>query len=136
MEQQNTLTLQPSLAEVCDQFKHWRQTRKSRREPIPRQLWQAAAQLAGRYSINDISKALRLNYTDLKNHVHGRCCKETAKTASSAAFIELGCRPSLFESECIVEMEDRAGSKMRMCFKGQTNFDLLELGKAFWSKGK
>ncbi|MBW1959619.1 MAG: hypothetical protein JRI63_14035 [Deltaproteobacteria bacterium] len=76
MEQQNTFTLQPSLAEVCDRFKHWRQTRKSRREPVPQQLWQAAVQLAGRYSINEISRALRLNYTDLKNYVHDRCCGE------------------------------------------------------------
>ncbi|MBW1729154.1 MAG: hypothetical protein JRJ62_16645 [Deltaproteobacteria bacterium] len=68
MEQQNTFTLQPSLAEVCDRFKHWRQTRKSRREPVPQQLWQ--------YSINEISRALRLNYTDLKNYVHDRCCGE------------------------------------------------------------
>jgi len=53
MEQQNTPTLQPRLAEVCDQFKHWHQTRKNRREPIPQQLWQAAAQLAGRYGQNE-----------------------------------------------------------------------------------
>jgi hypothetical protein len=39
-----------------------------------------------------------------------------------------------FISECIVEMEDGGGSKMKMCFKGKTEFDLLELGKSFSSK--
>jgi hypothetical protein len=38
-------------------------------------------------------------------------------------------------SECIVEMEDGRGGKMRMRFYGKTDFDLLELGKVFWSKG-
>ncbi|MDD4273320.1 MAG: hypothetical protein PHG14_06280 [Desulfobacter postgatei] len=37
-------------------------------------------------------------------------------------------------SECVVEMEDGNGAKMRMCFKGKTDFDLLELGKSFWMR--
>jgi len=37
-------------------------------------------------------------------------------------------------SECIVEMQDCSGAKMRMCFKGKTDFDFLELGKSFWRK--
>jgi hypothetical protein len=32
-------------------------------------------------------------------------------------------------------MEDAKGSKMRMCFKGKTDFDLLGLAKAFLEKG-
>jgi len=37
-------------------------------------------------------------------------------------------------SECIIEMEDRGGSTMKMCFKNITGFHLLELGRSFWSK--
>ena len=51
------------------------------------------------------------------------------------SFVELNFEHSPLVSECIVEMEDRAGAKMRMCFKGKMDFDLLELGKAFWRKG-
>lgn len=131
MEQQNRLTPQPSLADVCKQFEHWRQTRKSRRESIPEYLWKAAAQLAGRYSIDKISRALHLNHTTLKSHIHG---SQPVKTAQSTAFIELDCGHPFFESECIVEMENNDGSKMKWYFKGRTELDLLELSKGFWSK--
>ncbi len=135
MEQQNALTLSPSLTDVRTKFEHWRQTRKSCREPIPEQLWQAAVQLAGRHSINKISRALRLNYTELKNHIQGRAWKQAIKPVQSNAFIELDCGHPFFESECIVEMDNKDGSKMKWYFKGRTDLDFLELGKAFWSIG-
>jgi hypothetical protein len=31
-------------------------------------------------------------------------------------------------------MADQKGATMRMYFKGEAGLDLLELGKAFWSK--
>jgi hypothetical protein len=135
MEQKNELILSPGIADVVNQFERWRQTRISRREPIPEQLWQAAVQLAGRYSINKISKALRLNYTDLKNHVHGRTCKKAIKPVQSTAFIELDCKNPFWGSECIIEMENKDGSRMKWHLKGSMELDLLKLGKTFWSKG-
>ena len=135
MEQQNELILSPDIADVVNQFERWRQTRKSRREPIPEQLWQAAVQLAGRYSINKVSKALRLNYTDLKNHVHGRPRRQAVKPVQSAAFIELNCKNPFVESEYIIEMENKDGSRMKWHVKGGVELDLLKLGKTFWSNG-
>ena len=41
--------------------------KKSRR--IPQELWQAAVGLSKEYAINQISKALRLGYTDLKKRI-------------------------------------------------------------------
>ena len=58
-----------TLGEVKEQFKLWRKTRKSPK-PIPRELWDAAAKLSETYSINQISKALCLNHTSLKERVH------------------------------------------------------------------
>ncbi|MBW2608549.1 MAG: hypothetical protein JRD05_13055 [Deltaproteobacteria bacterium] len=121
MEQQKAVTLYPGIEYVRDQFKHRRQTRKSRREPIPEKLWQEAAKLTRLYSINNISKTLRLNYTDLKSHVYGRFCGQV-KAQKPSAFIKLDCGHPLFESECIVEMKDAKGSKTRMCFKGKADF--------------
>jgi hypothetical protein len=31
-------------------------------------------------------------------------------------------------------MEDKGGTRMKMYFKGELGFDLLELGKSFWDK--
>ena len=49
-----------------------------------------------------------------------------------AGFIELNLDPPAAVSEYIVEMQDNLGVKMRMHIRGKTDFDLLELTKAFW----
>ena len=49
--------------------KLWRKTRESPKS-IPQELWDAAAKLSETYSINQISKALCLNHTSLKERVH------------------------------------------------------------------
>jgi hypothetical protein len=53
---------------------------------------------------------------------------------SPADFMEVKLEPPAAVAECIVEMQDIGGSKMRMHFRGKTDFDLLELAKAFWRK--
>ncbi len=124
-----------TLSELAERIETWRQTRKKRR-PMPEQLWQAAASLSKKLSIQQVSKALRLNYAALKNRVHPAQKALPASKQAPAAFIELGFeqQPSSI-SECIVEMQDGCGAKMKMHFRGKTDLDLLELGKAFWRKG-
>ncbi len=135
MIQKNLSRSNLTLSEVKEQFKLWRKTRKSPR-PMPRELWDAAAKLSETYSINQISKALCLNHTSLKERVCKMKAKETSiQEVHHPSFVELNFEQSPLVSECIVEMEDSFGAKMRMCFKGKTDFDLLELGKAFWRKG-
>jgi hypothetical protein len=132
MTQKKHAALGQSLSQVKDQFKTWRQTRKSPR-PIPAELWAAAAGLATKHSISQISKELALDYTSLKNLVTVKK-KTGAASMSPADFIEVNLEPPAVVSECIIEMQDIGGAKMRMHFRGKTDFDLLELAKAFWSK--
>jgi hypothetical protein len=122
----------PSLSDVKEQFKNWRRTRKSHR-PIPEKLWQAAVSLTAKHSISQISKELAVDYTALKKRVPIKK-KNTAAKISPAGFIELNLEPPAAVSECIVEIEDNFGAKIRMHIRGQTNFDFLQLAKAFWSK--
>ena len=37
--------------------------------------------------------------------------------------------------EIIVDVENPKGSKLRICFKGETDFDLMSLEKTFMEKG-
>ena len=127
--------MQPTLEEICDQLEHWRKIKKNHREPIPKKLWQAAADLARKHSINEVSKALRLSYADLKNHVYGPSRPKSIMEEKTSAFIELKCKQSFLASETIVEMEDKKGLKMRICFKGKPDFDLPELAKTLWQRG-
>ena len=122
----------PSLSEVKEQFKVWRKTRKSPR-PIPKKLWAAAVSLTAKHSLSQISKELAVDHSALKKRA---AVKRNAGAASMspADFIEVNLQPPQAVSECIVEMQDIAGAKMRMHFRGKTDFDLLQLAKAFWSK--
>ena len=132
MEPKNFPTSCPTISEVKEHFKIWRRTRKSPR-PIPEKLWAAAVSLTAKHSISQISKELVLDYTALKRRVHIKKKDATALTNPSG-FIEVNLEPPAAVVECIVEMQDIVGAKMRMHFRGKTDFDLLQLAKAFWSK--
>ena len=127
-------TLKPTLEEVRDQFENWRKTRE-RRTAIPEALWEAAVGLSEDYPTLQISKALRLNYTALKNRAQASHSGSSPRADYGPAFVELDFGRSILPGECIMEMEDKSGSKMKMHLKGVTGVDLLEVCRAFWSKG-
>jgi hypothetical protein len=122
-----------TLAQVCQQFEYWRQARK-KRCPIPEKLWRAAESLYPEYSLYTISKALRLNYTDLKKRIEQKQTASFPSPVNPAEFIELKVNSAIPPAECLVEMEDTFGAKMRMHFKGTPGLDLLALGKIFLSR--
>lgn len=132
MEEPNSV-LTPDLDTVREQFKKWRANKRNAREPIPEELWKAAQNLSKRYSVNQVAQYLRLNFTDLKKRVLGGKY-QPAKRLKPEPFIEIPCEPIYNQSECVIEMEDKSGCRMKMCFRGETRIDLLELGKAFWNK--
>ena len=124
----------PTLEQVRQCFESWRQRRKKRTR-IPQSLWQSAIALSGEYSICHLSKALRVNYTTLKNKVENtNPPEEHPANILPASFIEIPApiAPSL---EATIEMIKRDGSVMRMHIKGSGCSDLIELGKAFWEMG-
>ena len=102
---------------------------------MPEPLWQAAASLSKQLSIQQVSKALGLNYGALKKRVYPQ--DQPVDKHTPATFIELGFeqQPAPI-AECIVEMQDGCGAKMRMHFVGKTDLDLIALGRAFWTKGR
>ncbi len=119
-----------SLTTVKLQFKTWRETRKQKSR-IPDELWTAAVSLSDRYSIHRISKALHVNHTALRDRISS--CKTNKNQQTHSCFIELPV-PQSPASECLVEMENRSGEKIRMHFSGAIGFDLLALSQNFWEK--
>jgi hypothetical protein len=126
-----TVTIE--LEQVRQRFESWRQNRKKRTH-IPKSLWKAAAALSGEYSINHLSKVLRLNYTALKNHIHkSNPPPQNASYVSSITFLELP--PPPVAQESTIEIVRSDGAVMRMHLKAATCSDLIELGKTFWKGG-
>ena len=131
MDQQFTACTGPSLEEVQQRFKRWREGRK-RGTPIPAALWEDAARLCTDHSLFKISSALRLDYNVLKKRSQPARPDHFPESVTSSDFIALDLRSSL--TEFIVEME-RAGGRMRIHIKGAPGFHPLELMKTFWGCG-
>ena len=131
MNQATKLPLKPTLEDVLREFEIWRAVKK-KRSRIPEQLWEAAVKLSSNYTPHQISRALHLDYVELKNRIsssmHDKVLSEHGNTAS---FIEVDFSKSISTSECSVEVEKSDGSKMKMSFKGGIGLDLMEFGKLF-----
>ena len=132
---EETKDTQSPLEAVQSKFKIWRASRTSKRQHIPDELWKAAKDLTQTHSINQVAKALRLNYTDLKKRISPKVDPPSVNNFQQS-FIQFDIEPPLTRKECIIEMEDGSGAKMKMAFRGQMNLDLIELSKTFWDNRK
>lgn len=127
-----------ALEEVQQQFQLWRKT-KTGRERIPDSLWQAAVEVfyIWGHSLHKISKTLHLNHTALKQHVEPHLpssidVEPDATPEDPPAFIAFELDSPSPVSECVIEMEDSTGAKMRMCLRGKTDPSILGICKSFW----
>jgi len=131
-------TVRPTLELIRKQFEIWRKRRRYR-SPVPESLWQAAVRLCQKHSVWEISRALRLNYNDLKNRVP-KGIQDVGLAIGQRpgpSFVRLDLGSSMASSECLVEMEAPNGAKMRMSSRGTPrDFDLVELSRAFWRQGQ
>jgi len=133
MDQQITATIsQPTIEQVREKLDRWRKIKKHR-EPIPKDIWKDAAELARKHSINTVSKTLRLSYTDLKDRVMGPS-KPKSKKRRSSDFIEIGYNQPPSMPETTIEMENKKGSRFKICLKGSTDFDPVDLARIFLQK--
>jgi hypothetical protein len=127
--------LRPTLEEVCGRFEIWR-SRKKAGSPIPQSLWGAAVSQCHDHTILKVSRALRLNYNDLKSRVQASEKEALPSTGDSMKFVELDLEGLSKPPECIVEIEAANGTKLRLHYLGhQKGIDPVELMKVFWRQG-
>ena len=121
------------LEVVRHQFEAWRKRRPCQGR-IPEALWQAAVGLCKEHSICEVSRALRLNYSGLKDRVlRTRDIGLGFGDRPDHGFVKLDLAAPMTLSECLVEMEAPSGAKMRMSFRGtRREFDPGELSQVFW----
>ncbi len=142
-----TVNLPARLEGTCRRFDRWRQTRKGRSR-IPEALWASAVQAAGRYGVNKTAQALRVDYYALKKRAEAagflsppplqRISDGKAMSADEpalATFVELAPPASGGWVECILELEDACGAKMRVHLKGGQAPDVAALSRSFWGVG-
>jgi hypothetical protein len=135
------------LEGVQRRFERWRRTRTIPAR-IPEPLWAAAVKVAGTCRLSQIAKALRVNYTALKERVERRAVVVSEASEGGAAdqrrprvrggarsvpaFLELAPPLRVGSCQCTLELEDDSGAKMRVHLQGTETPDLAALSRSFW----
>ena len=126
--EESTPSIQLTLEELKNQLEDYRKNKSYHRQPIPKELWQAAADLAKKHSIATISKELRLRYASLKEHMYGPPISKNKAKEKFPSFVELKYSQPLL-SDITVDIENKRGLRMRICLK--ESFDISSLIKTF-----
>jgi len=121
-----------SLSEVRGQFKRWRRSRR-RGTRIPGALWQAAVAAAREHGVSKTAQALRLDYYGLKKRLESEA---GLVEGCGTGFVELSLGGSRVGPECVLELEDGQGARLRVELKGAAPSELESLALAFWSVGR
>jgi hypothetical protein len=133
MNARKTGDLPADLENTRRRLEQWRQ-RHQAPTPLPESLWAQAVELAGRYGVSRMARALGVGYYSLKDRVEKEASSSAAGSParSEATFLELAVSPGTGAGECILEWEDAGGGKMRVHLKGVEVPDLVALSRSFW----
>ena len=115
------------LAKARERFAAWRRT-KQPRSRIPQALWKLAVKLAGTHGLARTVSVLKLDYYALKKRL-----EQAHGDGNEATFIEVASAPLAASGECVIELEDGAGARMRVTVKGHAVPDLSALVGGFWN---
>jgi len=123
------------LERTRDRFENWRRGRRLGAR-IPQRLWNAAVNMARSYGVHRAASTLGLDYYSLKKRVeeHDADAPRAAKTdpdENLPRFLELVPAP-MGATECILELEQPNGAKLRVHLKGAAAPDLTSLSRGFW----
>ena len=118
-----TSTIPAELLELKSRFEIWRTNRKYVREPIPDELWNAAADLTRRYPPSLVGKVLKLDPSKLKKLLVKRSARPSVRKKSQATFFQLPTEIALPEVgsplpqsqlSCRIQIERPDGSRLTL----------------------
>ncbi len=126
------------LAELEERFRCWRASR-SKGERIPPPLWAAAVNMAREHGVPRVANKLRLSAVFLHKRMEGAAEHAQAEVAETE-FVELlaaATAPAAEAStshvhECVVELYNARGAKMRVELNAGGLAGLTHLCRAFW----
>ena len=115
------LQAESALADLAEQFEHWRRTRATAQERIPLTLWDQAVVLTTLLPCSQVAKRLRLSPTDLKKRCLARQGSLVAEAASPhPGFIEVtahGFGAAAAPSATLIEVERPDGARLRLHYR-------------------
>jgi len=123
-----------SLEEVCQRVKGWRETR-SKLEPMPQELWDAAVALADEHGVYRVARALRVDYGKLKQLFEARAAEdarsETAEGGFAVMTLPLSGVAEPASAGAAVELHEADGSWLSIRMPGADGLDVAGVVAAF-----
>lgn len=120
-----------SLIDLRERFKRWRE-RRQKRGRVPEELWEAAGRVVQENAVSRVSRELGLNYRTLKMRVEKEGFDQVINRDLGSEFVELDfSEVSIPGIECVVEVEEANGAKMRMHLKNVKGISPKELVAVF-----
>jgi hypothetical protein len=103
---------------------------------IPHELWRIAAAAARVHGVDLTAARLQVDVARLKRWlgVLGEA-GGAAAPVSPPAFVELPPLDIGAAGECMLEIEEPSGRKLRMVWKGPATTQAMELGQRLWRSG-
>lgn len=88
MSMSEQMNIPLDLQDVRAQFERWRRERTGK-DRIPETLWEAAVRISSAHSLHHVSRALRLNHSDLKKRVSEQRAVGVETRLSPVRFVEV-----------------------------------------------
>ena len=121
---------QAKMQAVSALFDQWRSTRKKRGR-ISENLWQVAVGLSPPYSTYEISKALRLDFKELKRRIGDRSSR-----AAPSEFVELKVERLFSTGQCVMEVRSPAGFELKIQTDAALPSQCMHLLSCFLDHGR
>lgn len=103
-------------------YSRWREGKQRQADPIPEELWKKAVEVARVHGTTLTARRLGLNHSALKQRID----------RSTQAFVELPVG-LLGGPEAVVEVEDQAGTRMRVVLRGVSAQEVGSLAREIWT---
>ena len=126
----NDPALPARLSAVRRRFEEWRASKPTPSSRIPPGLWTAAIRCAQQHGVYLTVHTLGLDFNSLKRRLKAAVAAPTP-AKEQAAFVELLSPRRDSQPECVLELENCRGAKLRLEVRGSAIPDLVELVRRF-----
>jgi hypothetical protein len=108
----------------------WRKKRKSGAR-IPEHIWEQAVELTEVHGVSKTAKRLHLDFSRLRKRVEERGAFERSRE-SEGGFVEVVPGGLLTGPECLIEIEDPRGTRLRVSLSGRGTVEAASVIAAAW----
>jgi hypothetical protein len=113
--------------QVQRKIEQWRRRHRPRAR-IPEELWREVTQLADTHGVNRTARALRLDYYSLQKRV-AAAARSGERVPQFVEILPGG--PPASRPECLIEVEEPGGAKLRIHLQGGDFPDVAALTRVF-----